>query len=52
VVVDSVEVDDGLVGDMPGIVTSMCARHCGERAAQNRAKGALAAAAADDAEAA
>lgn len=52
VVVDSAEVDDDLVRDMTEILTSMCARLYGKRAAQNRAKRALAAAASDDAEAA
>lgn len=51
VVVDSAEVDDDLVRDMTEILTSMCARLYGKRAAQNRAKRALAAAASDDAEA-
>lgn len=45
VVVDSAEVDDDLVRDMTEILTSMCARLYGKRAAQNRAKRALAAAA-------
>ncbi|MGH3634451.1 IS607 family transposase [Mycobacterium sp.] len=52
VVVDSAEVDDDLVADMTEILTSMCARLYGKRAAQNRAKRALAAAAASDVEAA
>lgn len=52
VVVDSAEVDDDLVRDMTEILTSMCARLYGKRAAQNRAKRALAAAASDDVEAA
>ncbi|KZS59451.1 resolvase [Mycobacterium kansasii] len=52
VVVDSAEVDDDLVRDMTEILTSMCARLYGKRAAQNRAKRALAAAATGDAEAA
>jgi predicted site-specific integrase-resolvase len=51
-VVDSAEVDDDLVRDMTEILTSMCARLYGKRAAQNRAKRAVAAAAADDREAA
>lgn len=42
VVVDSAEVDDDLVRDMTEILTSMCARLYGKRAAQNRAKRALA----------
>jgi predicted site-specific integrase-resolvase len=45
VVVDSAEVDDDLVWDMTEILTSMCARLYGTRAAQNRAKRALAGAA-------
>lgn len=53
VVVDSAEVDDDLVRDMTEILTSMCARLDGKRAAENRANRALAAAAvADDHEAA
>src|ERR1700758_4784215 len=52
VVVDSAEVDDDLVRDMTEILTSMCAGLYGKRAAQNRAKRALAAAASDDVEAA
>ncbi len=52
VVVDSAEVDDDLVRDMTEILTSMCARLYGTRAAQSRAKRALAAAASDDAAAA
>jgi predicted site-specific integrase-resolvase len=44
VVVDSAELDD-LMRDMTEILTSMCARLYGKRAAQNRAKRALAAAA-------
>lgn len=47
VVVDSAEVDDDLVRDMTKILTSMCARLYGKRAAQNRAKRALAAAVGD-----
>ncbi|EID13609.1 putative resolvase [Mycobacterium xenopi RIVM700367] len=50
--VDSAEGDDDLVRDMTEILPSMCARLCGKRAAQNRAKRAVAAAAADHAEAA
>jgi predicted site-specific integrase-resolvase len=46
IVVDSAEVDDDLVRDMTEILTSMCARLYGKRAAQNRAKRAVAAAAA------
>ncbi|KZS64538.1 resolvase [Mycobacterium kansasii] len=44
VVVDSAEVDDDLVRDMTEILTSMCARLYGKRAAANRAKRAVAAA--------
>ncbi|ORV58018.1 hypothetical protein AWC06_22155 [Mycobacterium fragae] len=52
VVVVSAEVDDDLVGDMTEILTGMCARLCGKRAAANRAKCAITAAAADECEAA
>ena len=52
VVMDSAEVDDDLVRDMPEVLTSICARFYGKRAAADRAKRAVAAAAADDAEAA
>ena len=52
VVVDSAEVDDDLVRDMSEILTSMCAGVYGKRAAQNRARRAITAAAADDCEAA
>jgi predicted site-specific integrase-resolvase len=45
VVVDSAEVDDELVGDMTEILTGMCARLYGKRAAANGAKRAVAAAA-------
>lgn len=45
VVVDSAEVDDDLVRDMTEILTSMCARLYGKRAAANRAQRAVAAAA-------
>ncbi len=48
VVVDKAEVDDDLVGDGTEILTSMCARLYGKRAAANRAKRALAAAAVTD----
>jgi predicted site-specific integrase-resolvase len=48
VVVDTAEVDEDRVRDMTEILTSMCARLDGRRAVQNRAKGALAAAATDD----
>jgi len=44
VVVDSAEVDDDLVRDMSEILTSMCARLDGKRAAAIRAKRAIAAA--------
>ena len=50
--VDSAEVDDDLVRDMTEIVTSMCAHLYGKRAAQNRARRAVTAGAADDCEAA
>lgn len=43
VVVDSSEVDDHLVRDMTEILTSMCARLYGKRAAANKAKRAIAA---------
>jgi predicted site-specific integrase-resolvase len=52
VVVDAAEVDDDLVRDITEILTSMCARLYGKRAAENRAKRALAAAAVEDAQAA
>jgi predicted site-specific integrase-resolvase len=52
VVIDTAEVDDDLVRDMTEILTSMCTRLYGKRAAKNRAKRALAAAGIDDAEAA
>jgi predicted site-specific integrase-resolvase len=52
VIVDSAEVDDDLVRDMTEILTSMCARLCGKRAGENRARRALAAAATEDREAA
>lgn len=45
VVVDSAEVDDDLVRDMTEILTSTCARLYGKRAAANRARRAVAAAA-------
>jgi predicted site-specific integrase-resolvase len=48
VVVDSSDVDDDLVWDMAEILTSMCARLYGKRAALKRAKRALAAAASED----
>lgn len=52
-VVDSTEVDDDLVRDMTEILTSMCARLYGKRAAANRARRAIAATAtAEDREAA
>jgi predicted site-specific integrase-resolvase len=47
VVVDAVEIDDDLVRDMTEILTSMCARLYGKRAAQNLAKRTVAAAADD-----
>jgi predicted site-specific integrase-resolvase len=49
-VVDSFEVDDDLVREMTEILTSMCARLYGERAAANRARRAITAAAADECE--
>jgi predicted site-specific integrase-resolvase len=52
VVVDAADVDDDLVRDMTEILTSMCAGLYGKRAAENRAKWALAAAATEDVEAA
>jgi predicted site-specific integrase-resolvase len=52
VVVDSSEVDDDLVRHMTEILTSMCARLYGRRAAQNRARRAIVAAASEDAQAA
>jgi predicted site-specific integrase-resolvase len=45
VVVDSAEVDDDLVCDMTEVLTRMCARLYGRRAAGNRAKRTVAAAA-------
>jgi predicted site-specific integrase-resolvase len=45
VVVDSAEVDDDLVRDRTEILTGMCARLYGKRAAANGAQRALAAAA-------
>jgi len=44
-VVDPDEVDDDLVRDMTELLTSMCARLYGKRAAQNRAKAAVTASA-------
>jgi predicted site-specific integrase-resolvase len=41
-VVDLAEVDEDLVGDVSEILTSLCARLYGERAAANRAACALA----------
>jgi predicted site-specific integrase-resolvase len=52
VVVDTAEVDDDLVRDMTDILTSMGTRLYRKRAAANRAKRAVAAAADDDCEAA
>jgi predicted site-specific integrase-resolvase len=46
-VVDPVEVDDDLVGDMTEILTSMCARLYGRRAAATGARRAVAAATED-----
>lgn len=45
VVVDSADVDDDVVGDITEILTSICARLYGKRAAGNRAARAVAAAA-------
>jgi predicted site-specific integrase-resolvase len=45
IVVDTAEVDDDLVRDMTEILTSMCARLFGKRAAADRAQRAVAAAA-------
>jgi predicted site-specific integrase-resolvase len=47
-VVDNAGVNDDLVRDMTVSVTSMCARPYGKRAADNRVKRALAAAAVED----
>jgi predicted site-specific integrase-resolvase len=52
VVVDAAEVDDDLVRDMTEVLTLMCARLSGKRAAQNRANRAVVAAVAGDREAA
>jgi predicted site-specific integrase-resolvase len=52
VVVGSAEVDDDLVRDMTEILTSVCARLYGKRAAANRAKRAMTAAAVEGSEAA
>jgi predicted site-specific integrase-resolvase len=46
-VVDPAEVDDDLVCDVTEILTSMCARWCGKRAAANRVRRAIDAAGAD-----
>ncbi|HEX9835005.1 MAG TPA: IS607 family transposase [Mycobacterium sp.] len=48
VVLDTAEVDDDLVRDMTEILTSMCARLYGKRAAANRARRAVDAAVAND----
>jgi predicted site-specific integrase-resolvase len=48
-VVDPAEVDDDLVGDVSEILTSLCARLYGRRAAANRASRAVAAATGPDA---
>ena len=48
-VVDPAEVDDDLVGDVTEILTSLCARLYGRRAAPNRAQRAVAAATTDGA---
>lgn len=47
VVVDPAEVDDDLVRDMTELLTSMCARLYGKRAAENRARRAVEASATD-----
>ena len=47
-VVDPAEVDDDLVRDVTEILTSLCARLYGQRAAANRAARAMAAATAED----
>jgi predicted site-specific integrase-resolvase len=47
-VVDPGEVDDDLAGDVTEILTSLCARLYGRRAAANRAARAVAAATADE----
>jgi predicted site-specific integrase-resolvase len=52
VVVDSAEVDDDLVRDLTEIRTRMCAGRYGKRAAVDRAKRAITAAAVDECEAA
>jgi predicted site-specific integrase-resolvase len=52
VVVDSAEVDEDLVWDMTEILPSMCGRLYWKRAAENRARRALAAAAIEGREAA
>lgn len=49
-VVDVAGAGAGLVRDMTEILTSMCARLYGKRAAQNRARRALAAAATEEGE--
>lgn len=49
-VVDPAEVDDDLVRDMTELLTSMCARLYGRRAAQNRARAAVQAAGGDHAD--
>ncbi len=48
VVVDPAEVDDDLVRDMTELLTSMCARLYGKRAANNRARRAMESAAVGD----
>lgn len=47
-VVDPAEVDDDLIGDATEVLTSLCARLYGRRAAANRATRAVAAATAED----
>ena len=48
IVMDPAEVDDDLVRDMTELLTSMCARLYGKRAADNRARRAMEASASDD----
>lgn len=48
-VVDPAEVDDDLVRDVTKILTSLCARLCGKRAAVTRARRAIEAATGDPA---
>lgn len=48
IIIDSQESTDDLVRDMTDVLTSMCARLYGQRAAKNRAARAVAAATGDD----